>query len=100
MKVKVETRRTRYTLLQCHRYQDYGHSQEKCNENHKSVKCGQLHLTKDCKKPADVPDKINNNQKTYPSKKHEYQINEKTKSYAAAVAKPKKPNNTVKNVIK
>lgn len=39
MKIKVESQRTRISVLQCHRCQHFGHDQARCKQTPRCVKC-------------------------------------------------------------
>jgi hypothetical protein len=55
LKIRIEPPRTKKTIIQCMRCQDYGHSKAYCNRPYSCVKCGQPHNTKKCTKPPDTP---------------------------------------------
>lgn len=42
-------------VIQCFRCQKFGHGMRNCNMEAKCVKCGELHLTKDCNLPPRTP---------------------------------------------
>ncbi|VVC32986.1 Pre-C2HC domain,Zinc finger, CCHC-type [Cinara cedri] len=54
-KIKIEEPRPRRNLIQCTRCQSYGHSQAYCNHQPRCVKCGDNHLSSECKKDKDSP---------------------------------------------
>jgi hypothetical protein len=55
-KIKIELPRRSNELPQCKRCQSYGHSKNYCTKTPRCVKCGEKHLSKDCKKPlSDKP---------------------------------------------
>lgn len=47
--VRVEAQRAPTVKTQCHRCQDFGHTQTYCNVRPRCVKCGQQHRATDCK---------------------------------------------------
>ncbi|VVC35233.1 Pre-C2HC domain,Zinc finger, CCHC-type, partial [Cinara cedri] len=54
-KIKIEEPRSRRNLIQCTRCQSYGHTQAYCNHQPRCVKCGDNHLSSECKKVKDSP---------------------------------------------
>jgi hypothetical protein len=54
-KIRVEPPRTKKTIIQCTRCQEYGHSKSYCNKPFNCVKCGQTHDSKVCTKIRDTP---------------------------------------------
>jgi len=54
-KIKIEEPCPRRNLIQCTRCQSYGHTQAYCNHQPKCVKCGDNHLSSECKKDKDSP---------------------------------------------
>jgi len=54
-KIKIEEPRPRRNLIQCTRCQSYGHTQAYCNHQLRCVKCGNNHLSSECKKDKDSP---------------------------------------------
>jgi len=54
-KIKIEEPRPRRNLIQCTRCQSYGHTQAYCNHQPRCVKCGDNHLSSECKKDKDSP---------------------------------------------
>jgi hypothetical protein len=54
-KIKIEEPRPRRNLIQCTRCQSYGHTQAYCNHQPRCVKCGDNHLSSECKKNKDSP---------------------------------------------
>ncbi|UYV74205.1 BRPF1 [Cordylochernes scorpioides] len=65
MKCKVEAYRAPKGPGQCHRCQNFGHSQFECRETPKCVKCGENHFTSECTKEKEVPPKCENCQGQY-----------------------------------
>ena len=55
MKITVEPPNKRSTIIQCTRCQSYGHSKTYCTRPYKCVKCGEDHMTADCRKTRDLP---------------------------------------------
>lgn len=49
-RIKVELPKRSNEVPQCKRCQNFGHSQNYCTKTPRCVKCGEKHLTKDCKK--------------------------------------------------
>ncbi|UYV66160.1 hypothetical protein LAZ67_4000513 [Cordylochernes scorpioides] len=60
MKCNVEAYRAPKGPGQCHRCQNFGHSQFECRETPKCVKCGENHFTSECAKEKEVPPKCAN----------------------------------------
>ncbi|UYV70717.1 Prkrir [Cordylochernes scorpioides] len=60
MKCNVEAYRAPKGPGQCHRCQNFGHSQFECRETPKCVKCGENHFTSECAKEKKVPPKCAN----------------------------------------
>ncbi|VVC46391.1 Pre-C2HC domain [Cinara cedri] len=54
-KIKIEEPRPRCNLIQCKRCQSCGYSQAYCNHQPRCVKCGDNHLSSECKKDKDSP---------------------------------------------
>ncbi|GFU68212.1 probable RNA-directed DNA polymerase from transposon X-element [Trichonephila clavipes] len=54
MKIKIEPLEKKKGPAQCFRFQGFFHSFKFCTRNPKCVKCGQPHLTSDCKKTKDT----------------------------------------------
>ncbi|GFW03456.1 probable RNA-directed DNA polymerase from transposon X-element [Trichonephila clavipes] len=54
MKIKIEPLEKKKGPAQCFRCQGFFHSSKFCTRNPKCVKCGQPHLTSDCKKTKDT----------------------------------------------
>lgn len=57
IKIKIEAPRTKRTIIQCTRCQNYGHTKTYCTKPFNCVKCGGSHDTKTCKKPNNTPAK-------------------------------------------
>ena len=55
LKVSVEKFKAPNGSPQCHRCQSFGHVDKACFMQPKCVKCGNQHLTKDCKKGTHEP---------------------------------------------
>lgn len=48
LSIKVEVQRPLNGAVQCHRCQQFGHTQTYCNDKPKCVKCGKQHSARDC----------------------------------------------------
>ena len=55
MEITFEPPNKRSTIIQCTRCQVYGHSKTYCTGPYKCVKCGEDHMTVDCRKTRDTP---------------------------------------------
>lgn len=55
MKVKIETYRGRGGAIQCHRCQQFNHTQRTCNNDPRCLKCAGNHLTNTCLKSKNLP---------------------------------------------
>ena len=53
--VKIEAPHKFNDLVQCHRCQEFGHTQRYCRKPFRCVKCGDQHSTADCRKKLDSP---------------------------------------------
>ena len=51
-RVKVEEPKRRQNIVQCFRCQAYGHTKSYCHRSPRCVKCGEEHLTAECKLPS------------------------------------------------
>lgn len=51
--VKIESPRLQRTIVQCHRYQQYGHTKTYCTLPAPCVKCGEEHTSNRCTKTRD-----------------------------------------------
>lgn len=58
--VKIESLRTRNAIIQCHRCQQFGHTQHNCRIQAKCMKCAQEHFTFECTKPTTTPPMCSN----------------------------------------
>lgn len=58
--VKVEAQKQQTGPVQCHRCQQFGHAQRYCSAKPKCVKCGENHLTQECKKARNIVAKCAN----------------------------------------
>lgn len=59
-KIEWEIRRNDREISQCRRCQMWGHATTNCHRAPRCVKCSEMHLTKDCSKPAEAPPKCAN----------------------------------------
>lgn len=48
--MEAEPLRTRTDIVQCHRFQLFGHMQRNCHIQHKCMKCGEQYSTHECQK--------------------------------------------------
>lgn len=55
LRVRIESYRGRRGPTQCHRCQGFFHTQSGCRHKPRCVKCGQEHLSYECRKPRDTP---------------------------------------------
>lgn len=53
--MQIEPPRKKNEVVQCTRCQRYGHTKTYCRRQHRCVKCGQEHNTKQCTKTKDTP---------------------------------------------
>lgn len=67
MKVKIEAIHKPKLIPQCKRCQDYGYTQAYCSREPRCVKCAGKHLTKDCRKNAQVAPKCANCNQNHPA---------------------------------
>ncbi|GFU84038.1 nucleic-acid-binding protein from transposon X-element [Trichonephila clavipes] len=67
MKIKIEPLEKKKGPAQCFRCQGFFHSSTFCTRNPKCVKCGQPHLTSDCKKTKDTEATCCHCQGNYPA---------------------------------
>lgn len=58
--IKICPMKTSKLVPQCKRCQEFGHTKNNCHKGPRCVKCGQEHLTVDCKKPKEVRPKCAN----------------------------------------
>lgn len=58
--IRIEPQRKHQGPSQCHRCQQFGHSQKFCNAQARCVKCGANHHSGDCKKNKNLPAKCAN----------------------------------------
>jgi len=56
-KLKFEAPHIRRDLVQCHRFQQYGHTKSCCNHLPKCFRCGDNHISDQCSKSKDLPAK-------------------------------------------
>lgn len=60
VKCRIEPQRSKNQVRQCHKCQNFGHSQSTCFFNPRCVKCGENHLTIDCGKKREEPPRCSN----------------------------------------
>lgn len=65
--VKVEPPKKNFTIVQCQRCQQFGHTKSYCTKINKCVKCGEEHLSSMCAKGNDIPARCANCNKTHPA---------------------------------
>lgn len=60
LEITVEALRTRTDKIQCHKCQEFGHSQHNCHIEYRCMKCAENHSTHLCEKPRTTPAKCAN----------------------------------------
>lgn len=69
-------------IIHCHRCQAWEHTTSNCRIGPRSLKCGDKHLTPDCKKPADTSAKCATCSDNHPANSVECSADKRTQIYS------------------